>query len=640
MDSSEKNDNITISGNSQEEESDMFLEYGDIISILAKTNQEIHEKTFFIKYIDSKKINLVQVDNIKPHILYLNEYGEFTDESIQEIQILSKSKEKGFSRQNGLIPNKWIDIHFTGVLPTILTGHITNLEDDQIELTLHPSQEVIYIDFLYRGIPETLQIEKIILRERPSSAITQDQEEEDQEEQRVSIDYTENNEAIIHLPENIQYDENIRETLNQMYFDANDIVFGAEEYISQVVEMKESNKKYSIETQVNDFMDELLSTIPNSNRTVSVMENIHRLIERFKELRQEFSKKDNDGNIRGKLTMNRNYKPLLQQIQSLNTNLKWLIPVVKTKRKLYEVEIDDAPSDIKAYENLDVDELQTIQQDYTKNHRQGDNSIYNYTIQQSHHIMNPMVSLEREDIENIIQTQQILTDMDSIIDNLSEFNSSTIKKNDKNIQKFVIQRHNLGVSVLEKNIVSGKNVYIRKPIINNDVMSIRSWIISPYSLMKFSKINLPNTSILDRSLLSQNYYLMIRGLKGRKIEPIIVDDLNKEIYVESDVDNVSPFFGSFRNHTMNDSMFPVSPTIYNKFLDTIIPNTKSLIESIFREISSKSRPNSIRNSPMNMMETIQLLEPFMIYQKDINYSQYKSIRYQIKTEINYYHLIM
>ena len=619
------------------QESDMFLEYGDIIYILAITNQEIHEKTFFIKYIDSKKILLVQTDNIQPHILFLNEYGEFTDESIQEIHILSKSPQKGFSRQNGLIPKKWIDIHFSGDFPTIFTGQITNLEDDQIELKLHPSGDVIYIDFLYRGIPETLPIEKIVLRERPSGAVTHDREEEneDKEEKLASISYTETNEAIINLPENIQRDEDIRETLHQMYFDANEIVFGTEETISQVVEMKESNKKYSIETQVNDFMDELLSTIPNSNRTVTVMENIHRLIERFKELRQEFSKKDRDGNIKGSLTMDKNYKPLLQQIQSLKTNLKWLIPVVKTKRKLYEVDEDeDTPPDIEAYEKSDIDELQQIQQDYMKNNRQGDNSIYNHTIQQSHNIMNPMVSIEKKDTdESIIQTESILTEMDTIIDNLSEFNSSAIRNNDLNVQKFVIQRYNLGVSVLEKNIIGGKRVYIRKPIINNDIMSIKSWMMLPYPLMRFSKINLPNTPIMERSLLSQNYFLMFRGLKNQEIETIIVEDLNKEMYVTNTTNEISPFLGSFRNHTMNDSFFPVSPTTYNRFLDTIIPNTKSFIEMIFSNISSSRG----EYAPMNMMETLQLLEPFMIYQKDINYSQYKSIRYHIKHTIGEYH---
>ena len=35
--------------NDDNTEDEMFLEYGDIIYIQATTNQEIHEKTFFIK---------------------------------------------------------------------------------------------------------------------------------------------------------------------------------------------------------------------------------------------------------------------------------------------------------------------------------------------------------------------------------------------------------------------------------------------------------------------------------------------------------------------------------------------------------------------------------------------------------------
>ena len=624
------------------EESDMFLEYGDIITIFASTNQDIHDKTFFIKYIDSKKVIMIQTDNIQSHILYLNDNNEFSDKSIQEIHILSKSTEKGFSRQNGLIPNRWIDIHFSGDIPTILTGQITNVEDDQIELKLHPLNDVIYIDFGYRGIPENLPIEKIVLRERPSTAITQDDEEglkEIPEQEQSFISYTENNEAIIHLPEIIQPDEDIRETLNQMYFDANEIIFGTDETIFQVVEMKESNKKYSIETQVNDFMDELLSTIPNAERTITVMENIHRIIERFKELREEFSKKDVYGNIKGKLTMTQNYKPLLNKIQSLNTNLKWLIPIVKTKRKIYETENDeDTPSDIEPYKQVDVDKLQEIQQKYTTaNSILGNNSMYNLTIQQSNNIMNPMVSIDTD--ESIIQTSTILTEMDTIIDNFSEFTSSTKKQNELKVQKFVIQRYNLGVSILEKNRVSGKQVFIRTPIIDNDVMSIRSLMMLPYSLMKFSKINLPNTPIMDRSSLSQNYWLMFRGLKHQKIETIIVDNLNKEMYVEdggcsnkTNSNEISPFFGSFRNHTMDNSLFPVSNITYNKFLDTIIPNTKSLIEMIFNNLSARKE-----YAPMNMMEIMQLLEPFMIYQKDINYSQYNCIRYHIQQIMTKYH---
>ena len=32
------------------------------------------------------------------------------------------------------VPGQWIDIHFGGDLPTVITGNITALDEDQIEI--------------------------------------------------------------------------------------------------------------------------------------------------------------------------------------------------------------------------------------------------------------------------------------------------------------------------------------------------------------------------------------------------------------------------------------------------------------------------------------------------------------------------
>ena len=45
-----------------------------------------------------------------------------------------------------------------------MTGKITNLEEDMIEITTHPDNDVIYIDFAYIGIPDdipTIKLSKI-----------------------------------------------------------------------------------------------------------------------------------------------------------------------------------------------------------------------------------------------------------------------------------------------------------------------------------------------------------------------------------------------------------------------------------------------------------------------------------------------
>ena len=64
---------------------------------------------------------------------------------------------------------EWLDIHFGGELPAILTGRVTNIMEDVLELTTYPDKEVIYLPFDYKGIPLNLPIVKIQKRPAPAS---------------------------------------------------------------------------------------------------------------------------------------------------------------------------------------------------------------------------------------------------------------------------------------------------------------------------------------------------------------------------------------------------------------------------------------------------------------------------------------
>jgi len=102
-------------------------------------------------------------------------------------------------------------------------------------------------------------------------------------EELATMEYTETGEAIIKIPEGAKADEDVRDALHDMYIDADTIVYGEKlEKIVQLVEVPEGQQRYGIDAQVNDLMDELLSTIPNSQRNKMVLDNIHILIERFK----------------------------------------------------------------------------------------------------------------------------------------------------------------------------------------------------------------------------------------------------------------------------------------------------------------------------------------------------------------------
>ena len=142
---------------------------GDFIKVIAPTHQEIHEHTFLVDYLSSRKIKLVDIDTREPTILKLDATGNLTDESITSIELLDRAEEKGYARQNNLVVSTWVDIRFGGDIPTIITGMITNLEEDMIEIRTYPEDEMIYINFGYMGIPENLPIEEIKIRAPPSS---------------------------------------------------------------------------------------------------------------------------------------------------------------------------------------------------------------------------------------------------------------------------------------------------------------------------------------------------------------------------------------------------------------------------------------------------------------------------------------
>ena len=73
----------------------LFLELGDIIRIKAQTNENINEHTFFIDYLDEEG-NTVTIDIIDDSTLTKQTIevidGEFTDESIEGVELLSRAR--------------------------------------------------------------------------------------------------------------------------------------------------------------------------------------------------------------------------------------------------------------------------------------------------------------------------------------------------------------------------------------------------------------------------------------------------------------------------------------------------------------------------------------------------------------------
>jgi hypothetical protein len=72
------------------------IQLGDVIEILSE-NLTLNNNKFFVKYIDSKKITIINIENNEEEILKINENNEL-DESIEEIILLSRADFSGYAK--------------------------------------------------------------------------------------------------------------------------------------------------------------------------------------------------------------------------------------------------------------------------------------------------------------------------------------------------------------------------------------------------------------------------------------------------------------------------------------------------------------------------------------------------------------
>ncbi len=608
------------------------IKLGDIIEIEALNDKIFHNIKFYVKYIDTNKLVLLSEDN-EEQTLFINEEGNLSNESISSINILYREPVKGYARQNGLITGVWIDLHFNTNIPIIITGKITNLDEDQIEIKTITG-DILYIDFGYKGIPNDIPIEKILIRDTPitSKNITSEEDEEvnkEMEEIKDEEDKVSKNESMpiddiygdeLIKDEDIESKINNIEDINKNIFEADQISFGEDlEEIVQVINIPESKKLYSIDKQTNDMLNDFLSNIANINRTEEVVNNIHLIISRYVQLRKEFSTFDENNNIITFIKKGAEYKPLVKSLQELNKKLYWIIPVTKNKKKIYDIDNEDDNSFIiqKMLGNSlqDIDEInnkfmETKSQDSPNKYKIYLDSITDYYKSFSNSNMK----------DDVIISKEIGSDINAIINNFEDFNSNVVEKNIITKNKFVSQNYNTGLHYL-KNI---KNEVILNKI-KNDVIDIKSFITLPLNVLKFSYVNLPTTNIMMKADLNNNFMSLWKILnKNSNINTHIVTDINKPLDHEKDI-----YLNNITEYTIDPdiiSKYSNQNELYENFLNTIIPKTRVLFNLIKKNITEK----------LTVYDIIRYLEPFMIYSSDISYMQYNEFIIFIREKIKEY----
>jgi hypothetical protein len=614
------------------------LELGYIIQIYAPNNENLNEQNFFIDYIDENKMLLVNENTLETTKIKIDPDGTLGDPSIKKIIIKSKSNEKGYARQNNLLPGTCLNIYFGGDLPLIITGEITNLENDMIELTMVDG-DVIYINFDYKGIPEDLPIEKFEIRDKPCVPTTvEPSDAEKQPEEKGELDETipellsENKIAVEPIQLQVPIDQ-VKTQMREFVIKADQIQFGNEVFgpIVQFVNVYGKSERYSIESQTNDLLDELLSTIPNSERTSRVLNNIHNTIERFVQLREQFSSFDEYGNISGSIVFKPDYKPLLNYFNNFNQSLLWILPVVKNIKKTYvdnSLLSEDEYSDIINL-NLheDLEKIQALIENYKTNNLPNEQNKYSSLYKELNPLFTPFEYKNNEQVSDIINEKMVNTNLNILIDNLGDFYSSVFSKNLLNTQRFVIQKYNLGLTKLDATNLKGSRLEaVRVKMTNSDEMYLSSILTLPEPFIRYSQINLPGTNILTRANLNSifiNFWQLLK--KNTNIETVSVNSVDDNIdYNENNfVNNIKNFI---YNISDDDKKGSTKTEIYEKFIDIIVPKIRVLFNLMKKYIHGK----------FNVVDVVSYLEPFLVYTDNLTYQQYRDITQFINEKISEY----
>ena len=629
------------------------LQLGDVIKITDPENEILNNNTFIIDYIDSSVIRLIDTDSLVTTLLKIHEDKTIGNGTITAIHLLSRSENPGYARQNNLLPNTWVNIYFGGEIPTIITGEITNLEEDMIEIKLFPEENIIYINFDYKGIPLDIPIETIEIREKPESKTAVEREEEEKEQvneyeepeqqQKQQKQMTEEidkpeltNEDISNFP---IPETSVKNQLRELILKGDQITFGEEELgpVVQYVNIGMEKQRYSIEMQTNDLLDELLSTIPNSQRTSKVLNNIHIMIERFKQLRKDFSIFDINGNIEGFIKKGADWKPLVKELQEFKKILFWILPVASNIKKLYDVfDLDENKtadentfSDISLLSIIDsLDIMKTIINNYYSNNNSMEENKYVTMINDLNGLFTPFNNLNSENTKDIIFESIVNNDINVIIDNLGDFYSSISENDIIKTKKFVINKYNLGLKKLVATNITGSRMLVQSVnLTKNDDISIKSILTLPEPTIRFSRINLPGTNLLEKANLNTTF-LQYWKLLNKKTNFTNIDVDQNELDEEIEFDEIS-FINDIRNYTLSNTDKNGNidfKTQYINFLKKIIPKTRVLFKMIKKYIKGK----------LSITDVVGFLEPFLIYTDDLTYMQYTEITKFLDEKISEY----
>ena len=314
---------------------------------------------------------------------------------------------------------------------------------------------------------------------------------------------------------------------------------------------------------------------------------------------------------------------------NLDKKLTWILPVVALKKKLYVLDNKENVFDDVVLEDIaeDIVKSANMQEDYQKTRMQSSNEEGLYV---KYHKMSHDTPFTAPREDNYLATDvSIEAPMEALVHNLEKFHSTVIDHLEYARQRYVIQRFNLGNSSLEPVISkTGKKVFVRKAMNENDALTLHSLVMMPSFAMRASAIDLPCSTILVKSHYAQHPLYYFRHFhRKRDVDHFQVTDLDKEM--EKEFWDTSAH--QIRHFSLDDTL-DIRHGVYEKYLRSVLPNTQNVVR-LFEKMYPKQQLQNV----LSLFKAVQKLEPFLVYLDDVNYSQYNAIRYFVK---NNRHVLM
>ena len=597
------------------------LQLGDIVRIIAESDPKLNEQVFYIHYYDPNDIiEFINVSTMETHILRLKN-GNLLDSAIQSIILLSRSLLKGFSRQNGLLPNIWVDMEFSGELRSVVIAQITHLEEDMIELTTFPDNHVIYIDFAYKGIPRHIPLKKICFCKQPASYANPPQSvssepEEDEDLEDVNVEFTDQGEMVYDMPiQGLKIDEGYKKKMHVEFTkNMNDIP--EEEYVGEI-----ESVYYGLDAQLNFLMDDFLSTLPDNKRTKEAMRKIYIHLNRFTELREIYSTKNSYGQINGfRIRDVRNYKPLVEHMYNLKNKINWLKPVANVRRYIYADQSQGFDPSQSTFNDVSIHEIddEITQEMAAENSLFWKNNAPNTDIKYvnmyktlSKTYFTPFSPFPETVYEPL--AKQILTESDMDVftgTNNTMFSSSVYGDNKssailrksfnmKRITAPIQYSHYLSRKENEMNILmEGDNIDLQT-----------SFIMLPTNIL-YANTELTSNILKKTKYRSPYFQNLVRTTPVIKRSIDLLKE-SEDIYPQEN--QIQEIVLKNQENEIHNSN--ISHPLYNAFLQKLIPNTFSLIEYFYKENANK----------LNMSDYLETFSPYKVGEESLSFSSQQKI---------------